>query len=99
MSRFKSNSLCFVLKHDGMSCLSSIATLLLISDGAMPNRQYTLFIVVSRRHPVTAQQVLLSVVFTCLTCFNLLHTGKANSAAEKHNSNTIVRIVCARSLL
>lgn len=85
-----------------MGCLSSfncfvlskfVATLLLISSGAIPDRQYILFICVGWRHPVIALQVLLSAVFTCLTCFDLLYTGQAYSLAEKHNANAVVRIV------
>lgn len=63
----------------------------------MPDRQYILFMFVGRRHSVTTLQVLLSAVFTCLTCFNLLHTGQAYSPAEKHYANAVVRIVCGRA--
>lgn len=70
--------------------------LIFISGGAMPDRQYILFICVGRRHAVTALQVSLSPVFTCLPCFDLLHTGQAYSSADKHNVNAVVIIVCGR---
>ena len=80
------------------SCLSFSSwdeTARLICGGAIPHNKYRSSTLVGLRHPEIALQAAFRTGSIFEACDDLLQTGDAYSAEEKHRSTAVVRIVLA----
>ena len=80
------------------SCLSLSSwdeTARLICGGAIPHTKYRSSTLVGLRHPEMALHVAFRTGSIFEACDDLLQTGDAYSAAEKHRARAVVRIVPA----
>ena len=67
----------------------------LICGGAIPCNKYRSSTLVGLRHPEMALQAAFRTGSIFEVCNDLLQTGDAYSAAEKHGARAVVRIVLA----
>ena len=80
------------------SCLSFSSwdeTARLICGGAIPHNKYRSSTLVGLRHPEIALQAAFRTGSIFEACDDLLQTGDAYSAEEKHRARAVVRIVLA----
>ena len=78
-----------------LSFSSWAETARLICGGAIPHNKYRSSTLVGLRHPEMALQAAFRTGSIFEACDDLLQTGDAYSAAEKHRARAVVRIVLA----
>ena len=98
LSLFLAGSCSYRGCRGSFSCLSFSSwdeTARLICGGAIPHNKYRSSTLVGLRHPEIALQAAFRTGSIFEACDDLLQTGDAYSAEEKHRARAVVRIVLA----